>query len=458
MGGASRQENIGYVLSVAASGQVALPSLSCPPPPAHCRLFRICRFSRQCLPFLPKKQDLPMANLTVTRISTLDALRPLSAAWAVLAGDVPFRAPSWLVPWWEYYGEPHPGRCVRCELCVLVVERAGAVVGIAPWFVDRSPLWGNILKQLGAGEVCSDYQTLLAAPDCMSEVAAAVAGFLGAEMRNQWDRLDLDGCTVDDEALAALVEELQSRGAPCERRRGPACWKVALPATFDEYLATLSKSHRKQLRRLERNVLDTSRARWHTVRTADEFALAWPIFVDLHQRRRRSLGDGGCFSSPSFFAFHEEMARTFLKNDALRLQWLELDGRPIAAEYHLLAGDTLYGYQSGIDPDRLDEEPGRLAGIAVIRQAIDEGLAVYDLLRGDEPYKAHWRACPTPTEQLTLVNPRRRSRARHKVHQFLRRIKYGLLGFSPKRENYLAPVTPPEVVEVESEEVCVAPS
>lgn len=399
-------------------------------------------------------QDLPMANLTVTRIRTLDALRPLAAAWAALAGDVPFRAPSWLVPWWEYYGEPQRGRRSRRELCVLVVERAGAVIGIAPWFVERSPLWGSILKQLGGGEVCSDYQTLLAAPDDVREVAAAVAGFLSGAMRNHWDRLDLDGCTVDDEALAALVEELQSRGAPSERRCGPACWKVALPATYDEYLATLSKSHRKQLRRLERNVLNTSRARWHNVRTADEFALAWPIFVDLHQRRRQSLGDVGCFVSPSFEAFHEEMARTFLARGHLRLQWLELDGTPIAAEYHLVAGDTLYGYQSGIDPDRLDEEPGRLAGIAVIRQAIDEGLAVYDLLRGDEPYKAHWRARPTPTAQLTLVNPRRRSRARHKAHQFLRRIKYGLLGFSPKRENYLAPGDPPGAVEVDTLEAC----
>ncbi len=395
-----------------------------------------------------------MATLTVTRIRTLDALRPLTAVWAALAGNVPFRAPAWLVPWWEYYGEPRSGRRARRELCVLVVERAGAVVGIAPWFIDRSPLWGNILKQLGTGEVCSDYQTLLTAPDCAGEAAAAVADFLSGPLRNQWDRLDLDGCTVDDDALAALVEELQSRGAPRERRRGPACWKLELPATYEEYLASLSKSHRKQLRRLERNVLNTSRARWHTVRTPDEFAPAWQIFVELHQRRRQSLGEVGCFVSPCFEAFHEEMARTFLARGDLRLQWLELDGAPIAAEYHLLAGGTLYGYQSGIDPDRLDEEPGRLAGIAVIRQAIDEGLAVYDLLRGDEPYKAHWRAHPTSTEQLTLVNPRRRSRARHKVHRFLRRIKYGLLGFSPQRESYLAPVAPLGVVADDSQETC----
>jgi CelD/BcsL family acetyltransferase involved in cellulose biosynthesis len=164
------------------------------------------------------------------------------------------------------------------------------------------------------------------------------------------------------------------------------------------------------------------------VRSVDDFDIAWPIFVDLHQRRRRSLGEAGCFLSPCFQAFHEEIARGLLARGMLRLHWLELDGRPAAAEYHFAAGGTIYAYQSGVDPDRLEEEPGRLAGIAVIREAIAEGFAVYDLLRGDEPYKAHWRATPTATEQITVVNPRRRSRARHAVHQWLRRAKHAIFG------------------------------
>jgi hypothetical protein len=64
-----------------------------------------------------------------------------------------------------------------------------------------------------------------------------------------------------------------------------------------------------------------------------------------------------------------------------------------------------------------------LAGIAVIRQAIAEGFRTYDLLRGDEPYKAHWRAVPTPMEQWTIVNPRWSSRARYAARRTYRRLK-----------------------------------
>ena len=41
------------------------------------------------------------------------------------------------------------------------------------------------------------------------------------------------------------------------------CWRVQLPGDWEQYLAELSKSHRKQIRRLERDVLNTSRARLH---------------------------------------------------------------------------------------------------------------------------------------------------------------------------------------------------
>ena len=39
----------------------------------------------------------------------------------------------------------------------------------------------------------------------------------------------------------------------------------------------------------------------------------------------------------------------------LRLSWLDLDGSPIAAEYHFTDGATTFAYQGGVDPDRLAE-------------------------------------------------------------------------------------------------------
>jgi CelD/BcsL family acetyltransferase involved in cellulose biosynthesis len=135
----------------------------------------------------------------------------------------------------------------------------------------------------------------------------------------------------------------------------------------------------------------------------------------LHQRRRKSLGEPGCFASRLFHDFHREATERLLARGQLRLSSFELDGSPAAAEYHLADASTTYAYQGGVDPDRLAEEPGRLSTILCLRAAIAEGHTRMDFLRGDEPYKAHWRAAPQPTFDYRIIPNRRLARLRGRV-------------------------------------------
>jgi CelD/BcsL family acetyltransferase involved in cellulose biosynthesis len=104
-----------------------------------------------------------------------------------------------------------------------------------------------------------------------------------------------------------------------------------------------------------------------------------------------------------------------LASGNLRLVWLEVDGRPVAVEYQVLGDRSVYAYQSGIDPDALDHEPGRLITMATLKMAIAEGRRAFDFLRGDELYKAHWRATPRATQDIRLIPDARAARLRHQV-------------------------------------------
>jgi len=140
----------------------------------------------------------------------------------------------------------------------------------------------------------------------------------------------------------------------------------------------------------------------YEVTNQDELTRAFAILVDLHERRRNSLGKPGAFDRQRFAAFHMDAARGLLEAGQLRLSWLELDSRPVAAEYNLASERTVFSYQSGIAPDALAHQPGRLAMIATLRRAIDEGREAFDFLRGDEPYKAHWRAAPRASIEVRV--------------------------------------------------------
>jgi CelD/BcsL family acetyltransferase involved in cellulose biosynthesis len=373
--------------------------------------------------------------MRVRLISTTEELAALEAEWNMLAADAPFRSWDWLATWWRYYGKVATNNQTAAgrRLNVLAVYReagsreqgagsrgqgAGSkelrLAGIAPWYLERSLVFGNVLGWLGDGEVCTDHSSLICRPEDRPAVAAAVADALTGTY-DDWDRIDLAAVDADDTAVEHMLARLQERKCGVSRQAAESCWSVDLPSTWDEYLAANSKSHRKQLRQLERRVLETERVRWHRVASPGELETAWPILVDLHQRRRKSLGEPGCFASAAFHDFHRELAGRMLARGQLRLSWLELDGVPAAAEYHLADGVTTYAYQGGVDPHRLDEEPGRLSTILCLRSAIEQGQCRFDFLRGDEPYKAHWRAEPRAAFDYRVTPNRRLARIRGDV-------------------------------------------
>jgi CelD/BcsL family acetyltransferase involved in cellulose biosynthesis len=342
----------------------------------------------------------------------LAELEPYRDAWDALAGGCVFRSWSWLSTWWRHYGVGSRGRALRVFLAFEQQSHtAEALLGVLPCYLQSSWTKGRVLRLLGDGEVCSDHLGLLAASRGGQEVSEAVAEHVSA--RDDWDLLEFEA--VDDADLASqrLHEVLALNDCAVSRLRGQRTWAIDLPPTWDEFLALQSKSHRKQLRQMERRTLQANRAQWRLVGSMDEFSAAWPVLVDLHQRRRHSLGEAGCFSSRRWAAFHWEVAQRLLARGRLRLSVLKLDGQPVAAEYHLAGDCATYAYQGGVEPQRLSDEPGQLSTICSIQRAIAEGHAHFDLLRGDEPYKAHWRAVPSEACRLVAAPPRTWPKLRH---------------------------------------------
>ncbi len=363
------------------------------------------------------------AIMLVRSINNIDDLAPLQARWDALAGDCPFRCWTWLATWWKHYGigrqlnvllvfdndnsscSPH----VACRPQSLAAE---TLVAILPLYVEHGHTQGKVLRLLGDGDVCSEHLDLLCALGELDEVSQVLAEYLRTHA-DDWDTLKLTALAEGTRNLDSLLVALTLNGCEMNRTAGVNCWSIPLPATWDEFLTMQSKSHRKQLRQLKSRVLESPRATTFEVNDFHEFAAAWEILVDLHQRRRQSLGEPGCFASPQWAGFHREVALKLLSQGHLQLSVLKLNGEPIAAEYHLAGKTAIYAYQGGIAPERCQEEPGQLSMILCIERAILAGCTRFELLRGDEPYKAHWRAEPTPTSDIEVISPRTLARLRY---------------------------------------------
>lgn len=320
---------------------------------------------------------------------------------------------------------------------LVVVDADGELLGVAPWYIEPVRARGRVLRFLGSGEVCSDYHTILSRPGAEETVAKAVANYLcqasdddddHAEGANDWDLLHMEGVPRDDITLAALKAELVAQGAIVHEEPTLSCWRIQFPATWEEYEAQLSKGHRKQVRRLIHDFFDTGRAVLHTVQRREQLPLGWEILVHLHQRRWITQGELGVFHSSQFTDFHRDVAEQLLAKGQLRLHWLEIDGKLAATEYHLAGDDTIFAYQAGIEPELLHLQPGRLSNLATLRLAHQSGFTAFDFLRGDEPYKAHWRAVPQPCVNVEIVPSRLGARLRHGAWEAGRKFKRWVAG------------------------------
>jgi CelD/BcsL family acetyltransferase involved in cellulose biosynthesis len=345
--------------------------------------------------------------MRITCLQEVAKLTPLYEAWHYLAGGVPFRTPAWLLSWWEHYSA---GR----QLFVLTVhDDHDKLCGIAPWFCATSAVQGRTLAFLGSGEVCSDYLGILAAPPHRDAVVDAIGAWLLEHQGQQWDLLHLAGVAASEPTIARLTSLFSAHGLTVHERPGLNTWRITFDSDWETYVESLSKSHRKQVRRVDRRLVESGEAQLRIARTPAELAQGLDILIDLHQRRRKSLGEPGCFADPRFTGFVRAASARLLAEDMLRLCWIELAGRPISVELQLAGGGVTYAYQAGLDPEALDEEPGRIANIATLKHALQEGQHAFDFLRGDEPYKAHWRAAPQASIDVRIVALKPAAQLRH---------------------------------------------
>jgi CelD/BcsL family acetyltransferase involved in cellulose biosynthesis len=119
---------------------------------------------------------------------------------------------------------------------------------------------------------------------------------------------------------------------------------------------------------------------------------AMKIFFQLHQKRQVAKGEYGVFASNVNQSFHMDIAESFAKRDWLALFFLTFNDTPVAAVYSFEYGQKLYAYLCGFDPEYSIYRPGHLVFSKIMQYGIRKNLTQFDFLRGDEEYKARWKA------------------------------------------------------------------
>ena len=161
---------------------------------------------------------------------------------------------------------------------------------------------------------------------------------------------------------------------------------VELPATWEDYLAGLSKKDRHELRRKLRRLESVENWRWYYVNEVEEVTARLDDFLHL---MRLSDPEKAEYMTAEREVFFRKVAQRTAQLGIAKLFFLEMEGQVVATTLSFDYSSTRYLYNSGYNPEYSYYSVGLLLNALCLRDAIEQGQDYFDFLRGDEPYKYH---------------------------------------------------------------------
>jgi len=178
------------------------------------------------------------------------------------------------------------------------------------------------------------------------------------------------------------------------------CPIISLPTTWDEYLSSLSKKQRHEIRRKIRRAERSGQINWYIVNEERDLTIEMEAFIELHQK---SDVDKDEFMDEQMKGFFHAAAQALQEAGWLQLAIMEVNGEKAAAMLNFDYGDSILVYNSGYNPHKYARlSPGIVLLAYCIQHAIELGRAKFDFLRGDEEYKFRFGAQPTEIYRLLI--------------------------------------------------------
>ncbi|MBI4436484.1 MAG: GNAT family N-acetyltransferase [Candidatus Omnitrophica bacterium] len=332
-------------------------------------------------------------SLSVRVIQTLREFYQVRGEWNALLDAAPrpniFLTVEWLGSWWSVFGRGN-------QLYLLLAYDKDQLVGGVPFYLTRRKMKKILsvreLRFVGTGGlVCPDHLTGLVAPGYEEAVIQKVKDFL-VSIQHEWDTMMLRDIDVEDPFCRRLGEELKGSGrALIEKRLGEVAPYVQLDGQgWDTYVASLKDSMQKNIRRRRTKLNREFQTTFVKAGNPSTLEQDMQNFMELHGKRRISIGSADKFSFEAYRLFHSRLAQELAGRGRLHLSFLELNGKRVAVQYGFEYQGRLFAYQTGFDPAYKQSGVFQILMGYILEDCCKRGIREVDLLRGGENYKYDW--------------------------------------------------------------------
>ena len=324
-----------------------------------------------------------------------EALTDLADEWAsVMASDpdaTVFQSASYLRAWTDVLG-------TAAATSVLVFRRDEDVVGVAA--LEVADVDGARRLRFLGGEDVTDYLGPLAAPHDRAHVADALVAHVAG--RDDWDEFVAGGLAEDvgwPDLLRGAVAAVD--GLTVTRDEvDDVCPRVDLAGGVEGHRERLDAKERHEQERKTRKLAREVGAIELVDVAPDDLAAGLTRFFELAASDPSEKG--AFFRRDDMREWFHALADALGGDDTFRLQELHVDGLPTSSLVSLVHGREWGLYNSAFDDALGSYAPG-VVHIALLVEEVADDHDVFDLLRGDEPYKYRFAAVDRTLARLTVT-------------------------------------------------------
>jgi len=325
----------------------------------------------------------------------------LKTAWNDLLNEsicnVPFLRFEYLEQWWQTLGGGEwPA---DAQLTLVTAQQDGNLVGIAPLFHTLHEGQPSLLF-LGSIEI-SDFLSFIVRPQDLAAFSTGLLETLAtSDQIPAWQVLDLYNNLEESGLANALKTEAEHRGWAFQNEQTDHSPIIQLPGDWEVYLASLDKKQRHEIRRKMRRLQEAEvPSRWYLVEDTATLETEIEAFIALmaHDPQKQAF-----LTEPMKEAMAKTI-RTAHQEGYLQLSFLEVDGKKAATYLNFDYLNSLWVYNSGMDPEFYSYSAGWVLLGYLLQWANENKRNAFDFMRGNEDYKYRFGATDRFVTRIRLT-------------------------------------------------------
>lgn len=309
---------------------------------------------------------------------------------------VPFLRFEYLQNWWQTRGGGEWPQ--EAQLCIISAQLDGQLVGIAPFFCS-SHAGRSALLFLGAIEISDYLDFIVRADDLTSFLDGLLVYVSSTPEMPAWECMDLYNLLDSSPSITQLAQSTAALGWGFTSEVTYHAPVIHLPGDWEQYLASLDKKQRhevrRKIRRLEENEVSS---RWYIVQDEETLEEEINHFLGLMAQDPEKEA----FLTDAMVSTMTGAIRCAFEVGCLQLAFLEIGGQKAAAYLNFDYLNQLWIYNSGLNRDFYSYSPGWVLLAYLLRWANENGRSSFDFMRGDEDYKYRFGAIDRFVHRVTI--------------------------------------------------------